>query len=152
MYRYIKSSVDWSYYDKPEFQKLEQRYLPRSGEGENKAEQLMTAVTKLVYRWYNDGDVYDNTHFMHGELVGNDLSSYANWIYENGPKAAKYVLLAIFKCDTEDDYEEILKDLNDAALNEGVLAELEQHGKVGSIYNCNGPFECVDYEKDEEDW
>ena len=68
--------VDWSYYDK--FNTLIDKYLPRQGEGENMATQIVTVVNKLVYKWYNDGDVYDNTHMLDGWC--NDLSSYATYI------------------------------------------------------------------------
>ena len=61
----------WSYFNK--FKELNNKYLPDMGEGETKATQVVTAVTKLVYKWYNDGDVYDNTYMMKGWC--NDLSS-----------------------------------------------------------------------------
>ena len=70
--------VDWSYYDKPEFKAINSEYLPARGEGETKATQIVTAVNKLVYKWYNDGDVFDNTGALSG--WANDLSSYANWL------------------------------------------------------------------------
>ena len=72
-------AVDWGYYDK--FDGLNDKYLPISGEGETKATQIVTAVSKLVYKWYNDGDVFDNTFHLEG--WANDLSSYANWLYEH---------------------------------------------------------------------
>ena len=55
---------EWSYFDK--FETINDRYLPSQGEGETKATQVVTAVTKLVYKWYNDGDVYDNTYALEG--------------------------------------------------------------------------------------
>ena len=62
MKRYIKASdspvgVDWSYFRK--FEPFNRQYLPDRGEGDTLATQAATAVTKLVYKWYNDGDVYD---------------------------------------------------------------------------------------------
>ena len=36
-------------------------YLPDFGEGNNRATQT-AAVNKLIYKWFNDGDVYDNTY------------------------------------------------------------------------------------------
>lgn len=152
MKRYIRSSVDWSYYDKPKFQKMEQRYLPRSGEGETMAEQAMVASTKLVYRWYNDGDVYDNTYFMAGEPYGNDLSDYANWLYRYVPDTQDALYSILTDCDNDDDYEDILKQVTDAVNDEETLSYLETKEKKGSVYSCSGPFKCIDYEEEEEDW
>ena len=75
-------AVDWSKYR--QFGDITHKYLPSRGEGDSKASQLVTAVNKLIYKWYNDGDVFDTT----GNLKGwaNDLSSYANWIYRYFPK------------------------------------------------------------------
>ena len=72
-------AVDWGYYDK--FDGLMDKYLPMHGEGETKATQIVTAVNKLVYKWYNDGDVFDNT--LHLEGWANDLSDYANWLADH---------------------------------------------------------------------
>jgi hypothetical protein len=89
-------AVDWGYYDK--FETLNDNYLPVRGEGETVATQIVTAVCKLVYKWYNDGDVFDNTHHLEG--WANDLSSYANWLYENTKDAWK-ILNKIAYCMTE---------------------------------------------------
>lgn len=68
------SSVSWSYFRR--FDEIIDKYLPASGEGENMASQIVTAVNKLIYKWYNDGDVYDNTGYLEG--WANDISDYAN--------------------------------------------------------------------------
>ena len=61
------------------FKQINDSYLPDTGEGDTMATQICTAVNKLIYGWYNDGDVYDNTYMIDGWC--NDLSSYANWLY-----------------------------------------------------------------------
>ena len=110
-------AVDWGYYDK--FEPLFEKYLPDRGEGETKATQIVTAVCKLVYKWYNDGDVYDNSYALEG--WANDLSSYANWLYENTKDAWK-ILNKIAYCMTESDYEDLLKELADNLYDEEYLA------------------------------
>ncbi len=137
-------SVDWSYFDR--FQIINDRYLPVRGEGSTKASQIVTAVTKLVYKWYNDGDVYDNRYFMDGWC--NDLSSYANWL-------AKYtdageILYRISDCTGDSDYEELLKDLADKLLDMEDL-EKQETPTEGSIYECDGPFVFEEPEEDEDD-
>lgn len=139
-------SVDWSYYDK--FDGINEKYLPIKGEGETKATQIVTAVNKLVYKWYNDGDVFDNTFAMEG--WANDLSDYANWLYENTKNAWK-ILNKISACYSDGEYEELLKELADEMLNEEFLAEQNKEEKVGTIYDCDGKFKFVESYDDEED-
>ena len=149
----LNEGVDWGYFDK--FDEFDEKYLPRSGEGETLATQLVTATTKLVYKWYNDGDVYDNSNPAGMTGGANDLSSYANWLakYIDG---AKPILDRIFDLKYGDDskYEEILKDLCDALYDEDYLAQLNEKPKEGSIYNCDGDYswdERRNYDDEEED-
>ena len=136
--------VEWSYYDR--FNDITEKYLPAYGEGENMAAQVVTAVNKLVYKWYNDGDVYDNTRFMCGWV--NDLSSYANWLAEYTDQ--KPLLFGIFQCMGDDDYENLLQNLSDNLLNAEKLAEYEKKPKTGSIYKFDGPFKFEEPEEEEE--
>lgn len=141
-------SVDWGYYDK--FEGLNDKYLPVRGEGETKATQIVTAVNKLVYKWYNDGDVFDNTHALKG--WANDLSSYANWLYEYTD--ADNILTKIANCFVDGDYEDLLKELADKLLDAELLDEMNKEKKIGTIYDCDGIFKWVEqeYEEDEDDW
>jgi hypothetical protein len=138
-------AVDWKYYNKKVFKEIMGKYLPDRGEGETMATQAVTAVNKLVYKWYNDGDVFDNTGAMDGWL--NDLSSYANWLHENIQRSAG-ILDRIGDCYNDDDYEDLLKDLADTILHKAFLAKLDEREREGSIYNCEGPFR---FEEDRED-
>lgn len=141
-------AVDWGYYDK--FDAVNDKYLPFSGEGETVATQIVTAVCKLVYKWYNDGDVFDNTHHLEGCV--NDLSSYANWLYEN-TKDAWRILNKIDSCYGESDYEDLLKELADKLLDENYLAEQNKLEKVGTIYECDGKFKFEENDdEEEEEW
>ena len=139
-------AVDWGYYDK--FDGINDKYLPMQGEGNTKATQIVTAVTKLVYKYYNDGDVFDNTHHLKG--WANDLSDYANWLYYHTTDKAEEILNKISKCYTDDDYEDLLKELADELLNEEYLEKQNKIEKHKTIYNCVGKFKFV--EEDEEDY
>lgn len=138
-------ATDWEYYDK--FETLIDKYMPMQGEGETLASQIVTAVNKLVYKWYNDGDVFDNTYHLVG--WANDLSDYANWLYENTKDAWK-ILNKIKDCENESEYEDLLQELVDKLLNEEYLMEQDKKEKVGTIYNCDGKFKYE--EQDEEDY
>lgn len=142
----LKESVDWDYFDK--FEPIINKYMPDRGEGETMASQIVTAVNKLIYKWYNDGDVYDNTHGLQG--WANDLSDYANWLYKYVPKT-QYTLDLIEEVSTDGGYEEILQLLADLTLNEKFLSKYTDEKCLGSIYNCNGPFKFIDLYDDDED-
>ncbi len=140
--------INWDFYH--EFDWADDKYLPTRGEGDTMASQTVTAIAKLVHKWYNDGDVFDNTHGMTGWC--NDLSSYANWLYTNIP-CADFYLRRIKDCKTYEQYAQLLADLTSAIETEEYLSELAKHEKVGSIYKCDGPykFKVVDDEDDEDD-
>lgn len=136
--------VDWDYYNK--FDEVNDKYLPPMGEGDTMATQIVTVINKLVYKWYNDGDVYDNTHGMTGWW--NDLSSYANWLVKL-PEFAP-ILYGIMGCYSDSQYEDLLKRLADLGLDETFLSSYDIP-KEGTIYKCDGPFkfeECTDEEDD----
>lgn len=139
---------NWSDFDR--FDAVIEKYMPRMGQGETKASQVCTAVNKLVYRWFNDGDVFDNTFYLEGWC--NDLSDYANWLDRYTDFGD--ILHEIETCDDEVDYTDLLYDLCVAALDEDYLMGLSMIQKEGDIYNCTGDFRFVEDQDDEEeeDW
>lgn len=141
-------AVDWGYYDNAKFEELNGKYLPERGEGETKATQIITAVNKLVYKWYNDWDVFDNTHYLEGWC--NDLSSYANWLYHHTTEEVKTILNKIENCYTDSDYEDLLKELADELFNGEYLVEQNKLEKEFSIYDYDGKFKFTEYNEDEE--
>lgn len=113
---------------------LTDQYMPSRGQGENKAQQLVTATNKILYKWYNDGDTIDGN--------GNDLTSYANWI-ETNFKDTKPIFDAAEDIGYNDDdayITDVLIPLTKFTFNESLLSELEKQNSVGSIYNCDGRF------------
>lgn len=138
-------AVNWDYFDK--FEALSDKYLPIRGEGETKATQIVTAVSKLIYKYYNDGDVFDNTHFLKG--WANDLSDYANWLYYHTD--TRNILNKITVCFSDDDYEELLKELADKLFDADYLAEQDKIEKVETIYKCIGKFNYAEQDEEEDD-
>ena len=146
--------VKWEYYDK--FEQINARFLPLLGEGETIATQIVAAVNKLVYKYYNDGDVYDNTECLSGGWL-NDLSSYANWLHKHTD--ARSILEGIWDCRNDSDYEDLLKELADRLLDAEDLEAKAKEPKKDSIYTADGPFEfrCIDeddddYDEEEDEW
>lgn len=142
----ITESVDWSYYNK--FKDIVHKYMSDSGEGETFGSQIVTAINKLVYKWYNDGDVFDNVH-SHLEGWANDLSSYANWLYKY-VDGTQEILSEINDITNENDYENLLQQLADEFLNEDFLSQASKAKKQGSIYECDGPFEFSEYSEEDD--
>lgn len=139
-------AVEWSYYDK--FEPMFDKYLPSRGEGETKATQIVTAVCKLVYKWYNDGDVFDNSYVLEG--WANDLSDYANWLWEY--TEADEILDNVMRCYNNSDYENLLKELTDKLIDADFLEKMNNEEKVGTIYKCDGKFQFVEYDEEDEDY
>lgn len=129
--------MTWDYFEK--FDTVIDKYMPSWGEGETMASQITTAINKLIYKWYNEGDVYDNTYFLEG--LANDLSSYANWLR----KYCNANILDKIKITKDgEEYELLLSEVADMFLTEEYLGEMEKKEKVGSIYCCDGPFRFFD--------
>lgn len=130
-----------------------EKYMPAQGEGNTMASQIVTAVNKLVYKWYNDGDVFDNTYSLEG--WANDLSSYANWLFKY-TSGCDEILDGIVDCCCDEDYEGLLEDLAALTLNVEYLTQFSERDVNGSIYDCEGPFQFVwqesEYYDDEEDY
>lgn len=137
----LTENVDWSYYNK--FNTIVDKYMPDHGEGKTMASQGVTAVNKLVYKWYNDGDVYDNTNPVGLQGWANDLSTYANWLYKYMPET-KELLDGIFDCTSDSDYEYLLKAIADTVLDEEFLTQYAEKPATGSIYEEDGPYHFID--------
>lgn len=137
-----------NYSDFNQFEPIIHMYMPATGEGDTKASQAATAVNKLIYKWYNDGDVFDNTGALEG--WANDLSSYANWLYEYIPRS-RPILDNVYDCYNDGDYSDLLLDLAYTVLNDDDMENLVDELAVGSIYDCDGPFEWNEPEEDEDD-
>lgn len=128
--------MEQEYFDK--FDEIIDKYLPGRGEGDTLASQAVAAVNKLIYKWFNGGNLYDNTYHLPGGT--NDLSAYANWLLKNVPEV-KSILNSIKKVKSEEAYSDLLAALADTILNENFLSKFEDVEKVGSVYECEGPFE-----------
>lgn len=126
------------------------KYLPKTGQGDTMATQIATAVCRLVHKWYNDGDVYDNTGYMEGWC--NDVSGCANWLarYVEG---AREILDRIWDCACDEAYEDILNDIVDHCITEERLTDADKRPAVGDAYDEAGAYKFVErYDDDEEDW
>lgn len=145
----LNEALTWDSFSSQEGDKIEREYLPYHGEGDNMMSQAVTASTKLIYKWFNDGDIFDTTSGL--EMGFNDLSSYANWLYKYIPEV-KNILDKVYEAYIEKDYTELLYDLYQTIYTEKMADKYSSKNAIGSIYECDGPFECVEPEGDELDY
>lgn len=148
-YRTTDITLDWDDFD--QFVPIINKYMPRMGEGETMASQAATAVNNLVYKWFNDGDVFDT---VMGGLQGwaNDLSSYANWLLKHCTERCKEILFDISKCLIDSDYTDLLFRLAQAIIDPEYLQGLAENPKTDSIYKCEGPFRFDEGMDEDEEW
>lgn len=141
--------LTWDDFVTDESQKIENEYLPVEDEGDSMATQAVTATVKLIYKWFNDGDVFDN---VHSNLNGwaNNLSSYANWLDSYIPETED-ILRNIKGMNEKEEYTQLLYDLYKTVLNNSFIEKYKDKPKVGTIYDCRGPYEFDDGEDDYDD-
>ena len=130
--------LSWDDFSDPVTDRIEKDFLPANGEGDSMMSQAVTATTKLIYKWFNDEDVFDNTFGLQG--WANDLSDYANWLDENIPEAA--AILSRIKAVGSDEsaYTQLLYDLMHAVFNDEMIVKYADKPVVGTIYDCSGPY------------
>lgn len=144
----LKESINSSFGD------VTNEFMPSSGEGDNKLTQFLVAANKLIYRWYNDGDVFDSCN---GLGWANDISGSANWLYKySNDNKIKALLDKIYDIYSEKEYERnIIKPLEaylDRLASTDYFKELAAQPKVGNAYNEEGKFSWADpYYGDEDE-
>lgn len=137
--RESSGKITWSSFDTPESNALEEKYLPANGDGDTMASQAVTAASRLIYKWFNNGDVYDNSYGLSG--WANDISGSANWLAKHVP-GARDILWRIQKTHSEEEYvSNILWPLFNLVYDSKLLSSLEKKPKVDDAYSCKGPFE-----------
>lgn len=136
-------SVSYVYYKCKE--DLNEKYLPPVGDGDNMANQSVTALNMLITEWYDSGEVYDNRYLNGWDY---DISSYANWLYKYvADNRIRNIMFDMINQRDPNKYEYGLKLIHDYIMDEKLLSELEKSEKKGNIYCCVGPFS---YEYDAE--
>lgn len=135
----------------PNFEAVTDEYMPRSGEGDNKLTQLLVAANKIIYRWYNDGDVIDSST---GLSLGDDISGSANWIDKYMPSLAKS-FKNVYDSFNDDTYEKTVIIPFEKTLEKYFSTEdwkkLLSEPKVGNAYRESGEY-YWEFPDDEEEY
>lgn len=111
------------------FLKAQGRVLPDyAEEGMTMGSQSVTAISRLVSMWLENGDVFHN-EFVDTWL--NDLSSEAEWLYYNIPETKGELEKVLDSSITEEGYAEVL--YNVYKIIESKIGELNALPKKGNI-------------------
>ena len=123
-----------------EFEAWYDKYVPACGECNTLAGEIIRAINRLVYRWYNDGDTVDR----YGGNVYNHNRACDTFLCEN---VKGYVTLSgVGEFDFEDAVCKRLKFVYDY---------LKEHSE---LYETPNTEDCTDnahyepWEEDEDDW
>ena len=132
----LEERVNWISFDK--FDKIKDRYVHGSGEGDTMAQQMISAVKNIVDSWYRDGNVYDNSYELGGSR--KDISTFANWLYTYIPET-KQILDGIKNVKNGEEYEDLLDRLYSTIYQDSILNKYSNEEAIDSIFDCAGnPF------------
>ena len=133
--------LDYGYFDR--FDEVLYIYRPKTiRQGETKATQLAVAIKILIFEWYEENGVYDNTELV--KYSGINLTNYANWIYNNYPES-RQILDRVYTIYHAAGYDMILKDLADKFLDKDFLSKEHKKPACGSIFETKGKFKFKDW-------
>lgn len=118
------------------FDVLFNRWVPASGAAETIGGEIVRAVNKIVYGYYNDGDMIDQDY---GKETCNAAARFILNIDESEPFVKCRELADVLCTHYYENYEELL---------EGALEELIEKEELLSISeNC---YDYLDYSEDED--
>lgn len=141
---------EWSDWGRSDWDKIQNKYLPKEGQGETLLTQAVTCVCKLVYRYFNDGDFYQTTFAFDSYT---DLTSYANWLY-NHIEETRVTLNSIWKIYLEDEYVDILWKLSEIIFSKSFVSKYKNMKAKGNVYKCDEEDKHFVYTdpNEEEEW
>lgn len=137
---------EWSDWGRSDWDKIQNKYLPKEGQGETLLTQAVTCVCKLVYRYFNDGDFYAMFESY------TDLTSYANWLYEH-IEETREILDSVFEISSEQEYVDILWKLSGIIFSKSFVSKYKKIKAKGNVYKCDKDKHFVYTDpNEEEEW
>ena len=121
------------------FDKVFNEWVPDSGPAETVGGEIVRAVNKIVYRYYNDGDFIDVDY---GKETCNPAARFILDVEESKPFVKCRELADVINTHYYDNYE--------ALLNEALEELIEKEELLSLAENC---YDYLDYKEDEDiDW
>lgn len=119
--------------------KLFDELVPRSGKANSLAGELVRAVNRLDYRWYNDGDRL-------GIGYGNETCNAAGrFLKVNGDDEIAHLISRAWEAADDELYDEIIDEL------EGAVAYYIEHNPELRQQPTEDMWNYFDVEKDQDD-
>lgn len=132
---------DWP--DNKEFNALFDQYVPARGHADTLGGELIRAVNKIVYRYYNDGDRV-------GIGYGNETCNPAARFIEENTKLEP-LAKELWNLCSDKEYEQLLADLMQAAIEICKKDNLFEQPNTDDMNNYTDPSDSK-WEEDEEEW
>lgn len=124
-----------------------ERLVPASGKADTKAGEIVRALSRLGYRWWNDGDQI-------GIGYGNETCNpAARFLMEKLPDKIGASIAGIWgKYMTDEEYEGRLFAVIEKALDWLDTSGLEDKPNTEDMHDWFNKAEDVDEEEEEDDW
>lgn len=125
--------------------------VPASGRADTVAGEIVRAVTRLGYRWWNDGDMIGADY---GKETCNPSARYLLYTCDAGVGDAILNMWSNghYFC-TEDEYERLMQRLNMEVLRYlEMYPELKQTANNEDMFDYYDKYEDVDDTDEEDDW
>lgn len=132
---------DWP--DNKEFNALFDQYVPGQGHANTLGGELIRAVNKIVYRYYNDGDRV-------GVDYGNETCNPAARFIEKNSKLEP-LARKLWNVYSDREYEELLDKLMQATIEICKEDNLFEQPNTDDMNNYADPSDTK-WEEDEEEW
>ena len=126
--------------DNKEFDALFDQYVPKKGPADTVGGELIRAVNKIFYRYYNDGDRV-------GVDYGNETCNPAARFIEKNTKLEP-LASKLWDYSSDEEYEELLAELMQATIEVCKEDNLFEQRNTDDMYNYTDPSD----NRWEEDW
>jgi len=139
-----------------QFDALFEKFVPAMGKAETLAGEILRAVSKIGYRYYNDGDIAWHDY---GRETVNPALRFLKHVCESEflTEAFEVIVHLLFEEDwtTEEGYEYLIDSLAEETIGIIDLYKLgERKNEYGDMLDYANPKEDVDRddEEDEDSW
>ena len=132
---------DWP--DNKEFEALFDQYVPDEGHADTVGGELIRAVNKIVYRYYNDGD---RVGVGYGNETCNPAARFIETNTKLEPLASK-----LWDYRPNEEYEKVLADLMQETIKICKEDNLFNKPNTDDMNNYTDPIDSK-WEEDEEEW
>jgi hypothetical protein len=125
---------------------LYDKLVPGNGDAETVEGEMLRAINRLIYRYYNDGDKYY-------EGYGTETAGPAHSFLVNANHPQKAIMNRLFKeFISDDEYERMLKDILDVILDH-IESRQGEYTKntLGGMFKYEPEFEDMEEEEDPYD-